>query len=95
MTGHVEFNIYDPVDNANVGRIAKQWGGIAREMFTKADIWGLKYAPDMTLDTKSVLLAAVFLIVSQMFIYICSKKIKILSSHFHVFFCFNLGLSIF
>ncbi len=65
MTGHVEFDIYNPVDNANVGRIAKQWGGIAREVFTKADIWGLKYAPDMNLDTKSILLAAVFLIVSQ------------------------------
>lgn len=63
MTGHVEFEIYNPVDNSAVGRIAKQWGGIAREVFTRADIWGLKYAPDMNLDTKSVLLAAVFLIV--------------------------------
>jgi len=66
---HVEFEIIN-LENVPVGRIAKQWGGIAREVFTRADIWGLKYAPDMSLDTKTVLLAAVFLIVSkQTFLY--------------------------
>ncbi|ODM94520.1 Phospholipid scramblase 1 [Orchesella cincta] len=63
---HVEFEIIN-TENVPVGRIAKQWGGIAREVFTKADIWGLKYATDMSLDTKTVLLAAVFLIDFQYF----------------------------
>lgn len=83
MTGHVEFDIYNPVDKANVGRIAKQWGGIAREVFTKADIWGLKYAPDMNLDTKSILLAAVFLIVSQLYTQQLYLYKSIFISHFY------------
>jgi len=63
--GSLEFEIIDPKDETMIGRIVKQWGGFAREFFTKADIWGIKFPPDMDTSTKALLLASVFLIVSK------------------------------
>jgi len=64
FVGSLEFEIIDPKDETMVGKIAKQWGGFAREFFTKADIWGIKFPPEMETSTKALLLSSVFLIVS-------------------------------
>jgi uncharacterized protein YxjI len=45
-----------------VGRIVKKWVGIGKETLTDADTFGLTFPPGATLETKAVLLGAVFLI---------------------------------
>jgi hypothetical protein len=48
----------------NVGKISKQWTGLAKEMFTDADNFGMTFPIDLDVNIKAVLLGAVFLIVS-------------------------------
>lgn len=45
-----------------VGEIKKQFSGIAQEMFTDADNFGVQFDPALSDATKTLLLAAVFLI---------------------------------
>ncbi len=46
-----------------VGRISKQWGGILKEVFTDADVFGLEYLSIDELESmRPVLLGATFLI---------------------------------
>ena len=51
-------------DGQVVGKVTKQWSGIAREAFTDADNFGINFPMDLDVRIKTVLLAAVFLIVS-------------------------------
>lgn len=46
-----------------VGKISKQWSGIAREMFTDADFFGISFPMDLDVRMKAVMLGACFLIV--------------------------------
>lgn len=47
-----------------VGKISKQWSGLAREMFTDADFFGITFPMDLDVRMKAVMLGACFLIVS-------------------------------
>ncbi len=49
-------------EDREVGKISKQWGGILREAFTDADQFGVQFPPGLDVQTKSILLGAVFLI---------------------------------
>ena len=51
-------------DGQVVGKVTKQWSGVAREAFTDADNFGVNFPMDLDVRIKTVLLAAVFLIVS-------------------------------
>ncbi|KAJ9599505.1 hypothetical protein L9F63_010037, partial [Diploptera punctata] len=60
--GDVEFNVFSSRDKSQVGRIAKKWGGLGRELFTDADIFGIEFPLDLDVNMKAVLLGACFLI---------------------------------
>lgn len=45
-----------------MGRISKQWSGLAREAFTDADNFGISFPQNLDVKIKAVLLGAVFLI---------------------------------
>lgn len=47
-----------------VARIYKQWRGLCAEALTDADSFGLSFPLDMEVRTKTLLLGALFLIVS-------------------------------
>ena len=51
-------------DDQEVGKITKQWSGLAREAFTDSDNFGISFPMDLDVRCKATLLAAVFLIVS-------------------------------
>ena len=67
------------MDGTVVGKVTKQWSGVAREAFTDADNFGVNFPMDLDVRIKTVLLAAVFLIVSVLLN--ISKK-----ENFHFFF---------
>lgn len=50
-----------------VGKISKQWSGLAREMFTDADFFGISFPMDLDVRMKAVMLGACFLIVRHFF----------------------------
>ena len=52
------------VNGEKVGKITKQWSGLAREAFTDSDNFGINFPMDLDVRCKATLLAAVFLIVS-------------------------------
>lgn len=52
-----------------VGKISKQWSGLVREMFTDADFFGITFPMDLDVKMKSVMVGAVFLIVSVVFVF--------------------------
>lgn len=56
-------------DGVIVGRISKQWSGIAREALTDADHFGVSFPMDLDVKMKAVLVGAVFLIVSNWLIF--------------------------
>jgi len=56
----LDFNI--TVDNREIGKISKQWGGVARECFTRASNFSLAFPIDLDVRMKAVLLGAVFLV---------------------------------
>jgi len=45
-----------------VGRISKKWGGLLREAFTDADIFGVECEPTVPAELRKILLVATFLI---------------------------------
>ncbi len=45
-----------------VGKITKKWSGMLKEAFTDADNFGVQFPPDLDVQTKSIILGAVFLI---------------------------------
>lgn len=53
------------MDGEQVGKISKQWSGLARELFTDADFFGINFPMNLDVKVKATLLAAVFLIVSH------------------------------
>lgn len=49
-------------DGRSIGKIAKKWSGLGKEMFTKADNFGVTFPSSLDTPDKSRLLGAVFLI---------------------------------
>ena len=45
-----------------VGRISKKWGGLLKEMFTDADLFGVECQPHVPVEVRRMLLVATFLI---------------------------------
>eukprot|EP00118_Oscarella_pearsei_P028834 m.3053 g.3053 ORF g.3053 m.3053 type:complete len:249 (+) comp9028_c0_seq2:97-843(+) len=58
----VDFKVLTPNKQSQVGRISKQWSGLAKEMFTDADNFGITFPMDLDMKIKAVMLAACFLI---------------------------------
>lgn len=53
------------VNGETIGRIQKQWSGLAKEIFTDADNFGITFPMDLDVKMKAILLGACFLIVSE------------------------------
>lgn len=49
-------------ESQEIGKISKQWAGIAKECFTKADNFGMQFPLDLDVKVKGTLLGALFLI---------------------------------
>ncbi|XP_004525584.1 phospholipid scramblase 1 isoform X1 [Ceratitis capitata] len=66
MCGDVEFKVVS-LTGETVGKISKQWSGLAREIFTDADFFGITFPMDLDVRMKAVLLGATFLIDAMFF----------------------------
>ena len=45
-----------------IGKVSKQWAGLAKELFTESDNFGVTFPLDLDVRVKGTLLSAVFLI---------------------------------
>lgn len=61
---NMNFQVYSKDGETKVGKITKQWSGLAREAFTDSDYFGINFPMDLDVKIKAVLLGACFLIVS-------------------------------
>lgn len=68
ICGDVDFDVFTKDKSQKVGKITKQWSGLAREMFTDADYFGVTFPLDLDVNIKATLLAATFLIVNYFFL---------------------------
>ncbi|KAI6649710.1 Phospholipid scramblase 2-like [Oopsacas minuta] len=57
----IDFDV-TAVDGTSVGKVSKQWSGLAREYFTDADNFGIKFPMDLDVRVKAVVMGACFLI---------------------------------
>lgn len=62
----VDFRILT-LDGTEIGKISKQWSGLARELFTDADFFGISFPIDLDVYIKAILLGACFLIDAMFF----------------------------
>lgn len=62
----VEFKILT-MDRVEIGKISKQWSGLARELFTDADFFGISFPIDLDVNIKAIMLGACFLIDAMFF----------------------------
>ncbi|XP_015784442.1 phospholipid scramblase 1-like [Tetranychus urticae] len=58
----VKFKVLTRDGESEVGCITKQWSGLARELFTDADHFGISFPMDLDVKIKALLLGACFLI---------------------------------
>ncbi|XP_033149756.1 phospholipid scramblase 2-like isoform X2 [Drosophila busckii] len=58
---HHKFELH-AMNGNTIGKIVKQWSGLARELFTDADCFGISFPLDLDVRMKAVLLGATFLI---------------------------------
>ena len=49
-------------EDQEVGRISKKWGGMLKEIFTDADMFGMECEQHVPVEVRSILLVATFLI---------------------------------
>ncbi|KAK7004623.1 phospholipid scramblase 2 [Biomphalaria glabrata] len=56
------FQIYEYQGNVPIGKISKSFSGLAKEVFTDADLLGVQFPKEMHVRDKALLFAAVFLI---------------------------------
>jgi len=56
------FRIRVPGSEQEIGQIHKQWSGLAKELFTDADNFGIIFPPGVDLSSKQLLTASVFFI---------------------------------
>ena len=59
--GDIDFEL-TTLDGTSVGKVSKQWGGLAKEYFTTADNFGIKFPMDLDVKMKAVVMGACFLI---------------------------------
>jgi uncharacterized protein YxjI len=64
LCGDVEFQLFTKDESKQVGKITKQWSGLAKELFTDADYFGITFPLEIEVNTKALLIGACFLIVS-------------------------------
>ncbi|XP_002739472.3 phospholipid scramblase 1-like [Saccoglossus kowalevskii] len=57
-----EFTLFSKDMTTELGKVSKQWSGIAREMFTNANNFSITFPMDLDVKTKATLLGACFLI---------------------------------
>ena len=62
LCGSVEFQVMSRDGEVEVGKISKEWSGLAREYFTDADTFGISFPVDLDVKMKAVMLGACFLI---------------------------------
>ncbi|XP_055294923.1 phospholipid scramblase 2-like [Sitodiplosis mosellana] len=62
----VEFKILN-MNGVEIGKISKQWSGLARELFTDADFFGISFPIDLDVNIKAIMLGACFLIDAMFF----------------------------
>lgn len=62
ICGDLDFKITSPDEKTCVGKITKQWSGMAKEVFTDADNFGVVFPVDLDVKAKATALGAVFLI---------------------------------
>ncbi|XP_031567694.1 phospholipid scramblase 2-like [Actinia tenebrosa] len=62
LCGDVEFQVLSADGQNQVGKVSKQWSGLAKEMFTDADNFGITFPMDLDVKIKAVILGASFLI---------------------------------
>ncbi|OCT59619.1 phospholipid scramblase 1 [Xenopus laevis] len=60
--GDIDFQVKPMCESRSVGRISKHWGGLAKEIFTDADNFGIQFPKDIDVKMKAVLLGACFLL---------------------------------
>lgn len=70
--GREVMQIYSPIfriwtfklmlEEQEVGRISKKWGGMLKEMFTDADVFGMEVDDNVPNELRAILLVATFLI---------------------------------
>jgi len=65
LCGDVQFQLFTSDESKQVGKITKQWSGLAREIFTDADHFGINFPQETDVNIKAVLIGACFLIVSH------------------------------
>jgi len=58
----VDFNVVSVETGEQIGKITKQWTGLAKEMLTDADNVGITFPLDLDVKVKATLLGALFLI---------------------------------
>lgn len=68
--GNVTFRLTSP-EGSPIGQIAKEWGGLVRELFTDADYFSISFPQNLDPNMKAVCLGLLFMIVS-----ILQKPIK-------------------
>lgn len=61
MSGSVDIRLVDR-SQKEIGRISKQWSGLAKEFFTDADNYGVLFPRDLSVEMKATVLGALFLI---------------------------------
>ncbi|KAF0298079.1 Phospholipid scramblase 2 [Amphibalanus amphitrite] len=57
-----DFSVLSADDGEELGFITKTWSGLARELFTDSDRYGIVFPEDLEVDVKATLLGAAFLI---------------------------------
>lgn len=65
----VKFDVLAIDGVTKIGKIKKEWAGWIQETFTDADNFGLEFPVDLSVDMKALLLAATFLMVSDLLLY--------------------------
>ncbi|XP_048460113.1 phospholipid scramblase 1-like [Rhincodon typus] len=58
----IDFKVTNLDESETVGKISKQWTGLAREAFTDATNFGIQFPMDLDVKIKAVMLGACFLI---------------------------------
>ncbi|KAI3382572.1 hypothetical protein SNEBB_003722 [Seison nebaliae] len=54
--------IKSSVDGEQIGRIGKEWAGLGKEMFTKADNYNIHFPPDLDAKIKAGIIGTIFLL---------------------------------
>ncbi|XP_071945599.1 phospholipid scramblase 1-like [Antedon mediterranea] len=68
-TGDVDLDIIDSKSKEKVGAYTKQWSGVVKEWFTKADNFSVQFPMDLDVNLKAALIAGFFLIEVMFFDY--------------------------